>query len=121
MSLLSTNVQIERTDGTRIDVVPRGASVLGGGTAEKVKQAIEKLFLHMRHRLERVKATYEKKQGAGSWTGPDPARLNLALLGDQCLLISDTCNTARLTRSLLEGAIAEAVKRRATAATSGRR
>jgi hypothetical protein len=110
VSLLSTNVQIQNKDGRIYNVVTRGASILAGGTAEKVSESTERLFKHLKTLLERLKEQYEKSFGRGSWLGPDPARLNLSLLGDQCLLMTDTCNTARASRRLLAELVEKAVE-----------
>eukprot|EP00962_Isochrysis_galbana_P027724 scaffold8732_cov133-Isochrysis_galbana.AAC.8 len=57
VSLLSTNAQLEQADGSIVNVVPRGVAVLCGGTAEKAKESIERLFEHMRRLLELLRET----------------------------------------------------------------
>jgi hypothetical protein len=111
VSLPSTNVQIQNKDGRRYNVVPRGASILAGGTAEKVSESVERLFKHLRTLLERLKEQYEKSFGRGSWPDPNPAHLNLSLLGNQCLLMTDTCNTARASRRRLAKLVEKAVEK----------
>jgi hypothetical protein len=108
--LLSTNAQLEQADGSIINVVPRGAAVLCGGTAEKVKESIERLFEHMGRLLQLLRETYEKRFGRGSYPGPDPKRLGTDLLGEGCLLLTDTCNTARATRRCVQEMVAKAVE-----------
>lgn len=114
--MLSTNIQIEEQNGKIVHVVPRGASVLSGGTAEKVKDSVERLFNHLRTKVEQLRKVYEHRFGHGSWPGPNPERIGLDLLGERCLLMTDTCNTAKLSRTLLEAAVTKAVEEKHGAA-----
>jgi hypothetical protein len=110
VSLLSTNVQIDNEDGDLANVVPRGASVLCGGTGEKVAEGIERLFTHLRRLVDELRAAYDKRWGSGSWRGPDSTRIGMNLLGDRCIIMSDTCTMARKTCRLVQDMVRVSVE-----------
>jgi len=103
-------VQIQRQDGTLIDVAPRSASGIPGGTAAKANEGIGWLFRHSSCLLKNWIKTHEEIFGAGSWTGPPASAIGLHRLGASCVIMSDTCNKARATRKLLREDIAVAVQ-----------
>lgn len=119
-SVLSTNIQVVRPDGTTIDIVLRGAFLIPGGTAVQVAASIEKdLFAHCRRLLCQWRSKHEELHGVGSWErdgGACPDNIGLHRLSEHTLLISDTCNAARCARRLLGTmAVDAAVERIGTA------
>jgi hypothetical protein len=110
VSLLSTNVQSEDEHGNKVNVVPRGSSVLCGGTGEKVAEGVRRLFPHLQRLLEELRDGYEKRFGKGSYTGPDPLNIGMHLLAENCILMTDTCTTVRKTSRLVKDMITEAIK-----------
>ena len=107
-NVLSTNAQIEQQDGSVVDVVPRGATLTAGGTADEISKSIdEKIFAHGRRLLRLWKAAHELEHGDESWKlagMPEPDGLGLHRLSEQTLLMSDTCNAARACKRLLADA-----------------
>ena len=92
----------------------RGVTLTAGGTSEEISKSIDtEIFAHCRRLLRGWKVEHEKQFGAGSWAAagmPDPATLGLHRLAEQTLLMSDTCNGARLAKQLL-AKLAEAAGR----------
>lgn len=107
ISLLSTNIQIEphHRPGSIMDVVPRGATVAAGTSANKLSGLIErKIFRHCRELLDKWSACHNQKYGTGSWRadgGPSLEAVGLHRLCENCLLMSDTCAAAEATKRLI--------------------
>jgi hypothetical protein len=114
LSIMSTNVQIETAEGHIIDVVPRGAALCSGGTAEEVGAHIEKdIFSHARELLKLWKAKHEDLYGPDSWAecgGPSPEAIGLHRLAENTVIMSDTCNGARAAKRLLATMVMAAAK-----------
>ena len=54
VGVLSTNAQLEMSDGTVVDVLLRGVAVIPGGTAAQVVEALQTKFIgRARHLLTR--------------------------------------------------------------------
>ena len=111
--LLSTNHQIELSDGSIIDVVLRGAALTEGGEALDTVHLLEsKFFARGRRQLTRLRSVYEEQNGKGSWARdglPAPSRLGSHQLGNGCVLMTDTCNPARCERRMLREAVQQAI------------
>ena len=89
----------------------RAEIVLTHARRSQVAAAVEsKLFDHGRRLLRLWKAQHESKFGAGSWEGPEPSALGMHQLGNNTVIMSDTCNAARAAKTLLVDKIAEAVE-----------
>jgi hypothetical protein len=75
-----------------------------------VAEGVRRLFAHLQRLLEELCDGYEKRFGKGSYTGPDPLNIGMRLLAENCILMTDTCTTARKTFRLVKDMITEAVK-----------
>jgi len=74
-------------------------------------QAIETHFFGRGRRLlANWRTVHEEHNGKGSWQGPAPSSLGTHLLGGGCLLLTDTCNSARCSRKLLKEMVVAAVE-----------
>lgn len=79
-----------------------------GGTSEKVVQSIEtKCFSRLRTLLRKWEAIFRKMFPFDTWTGPDFHQCSMHRLAGHGAIISDTCNTARKSRTLLASLIAK--------------
>ena len=105
---ITSNQIVESTPGAELKVVIlRAVYCSAGGTAAAVSQAIEtKCFARLRDHLRRWQATFERLNPDKTWTGPDPRQLSLGRLAGGAVM-SDSCNTARLTQTLLADMIAK--------------
>ena len=97
-------------------MIPRGAVLTHGATADALAAQIEKnIFFHGRLLLRRWREETERMFGAGSWTrlgGPEPESLGLHRLSEQTVIMGDNCNGAEATKQRLI-AMAEAAGREA--------
>ena len=109
---ITSNVIIEPTEGAKLEaVILRGAYCSGGGTSEKIAEAIEKkCFSRLRDLLRKLKATYVKLYPNEPWPGPEPEQLSMARLAGGGALMSDTCNTAQKAKTLLAEMIAKQMR-----------
>eukprot|EP00966_Prymnesium_polylepis_P133928 3095592-Prymnesium_polylepis.1 len=93
----------------------RGATLTAGGTAEAIAWSLDKkIFSHARSLLYKWREQHEKMYGAGSWAaagGPDPESIGIHRLGEDTLLMSDTCNAARACKRLLAEAVVTACEK----------
>ena len=119
LGIFSTNLQIEprSAPGTSIDIIPRGATLTAGGTAEAIASDIDvKIFSHCRRMINLFKQAYEKRQGIGSWKRdglPDPDCVGIHMLASSgALVMSDTCNAARACKRLVATAAETAARER---------
>lgn len=112
MSSLTSNVQIEPTEGAQLeDVILRAAYCPLGGTSELQVQSIEvKCFSRLRDLLRRWREMFERMHPNETWSGPDPAQCSLRRLGGGGAIVTDTCNAARRGRKLLAELVHQQVR-----------
>ena len=104
----TASVVVEPEEGAPLEpVILRAAYCSTGGTAELTAAAVEsKCFARLRDVLRRWKAKFDALYPGEAWTGPAAEQLSLARLAGGGAIISDTCNTARCTRRVLNEMIA---------------
>ena len=106
-SIFACNFQIERHDrpGEIANVVPRGASLMAGGTAEKTVEHIKnEIFGHGKVLLTKWMEYHEAKFGSGSYLadgGASPDSIGLHRLSERVLVQGDSCATMRKVQRLI--------------------
>ena len=129
--IFACSFQIERHDkpGVIENVVPRGASLMAGATAEKTVEHIKtQIFEHGQVVLTNVQRASRARMGRRQlWAedgGPSPDSIGMHRLSEHVLIMGDSCATMRKTQRLLV-TMAEAAGRErigeAQWAQSGRR
>lgn len=112
MASLTSNVQIQPSEDAPLeDVILRAAYCPLGGTSDLQVKSIEaKCFSRLRDFLRRWQEMFLKLYPGEKWTGPDSSLCSLHRLGGGGAIITDTCNSARKARRLLQELISEQVQ-----------